>query len=459
MRPICAVLGGGVSGLTCAVRLLEQGWEVHVIAETIAGSASQPTALVSSILSDGLVSCGAGGLWEYPPYQVEPAARAKRWCLTTLAWLQALAAEPEETGVTVRRAHALCRRPPPSGSWDEGEEGLRDALPRYAEWAGAPARPAIAAAHMSCGYSFDAPCAFMPRYLAWLRRACTEMGARFHAGVRLSSLVLQQRGDAGDAASPSLLEQLQRQVPELFGSTAGPPALLVNCLGLANRELSRDAAAEPVRGVLAFMHCPLVQDVAWDHDAPLPAGISTYVIPQAHGVVACGGTAQRGEWNERPSREEVAAIVARCTEMVPALRGAVVLGEWVGLRPSRRAEAGGVRLEPAATLPPPAPAADAKRGETGDDDDDDARMPMPMPTAMSAAVVHNYGHGGSGVLCSWGCAQDVASLAAGVAAERGLVYRLAPLPLPRLLRPLGNRRGGGGARDGGGGGDGGSARL
>ena len=88
--------------------------------------------------------------------------------------------------------------------------------------------------------------------------------------------------------------------------------------------------------------------------------------------------------------------------MVPALRGAPIVGEWAGLRPSRRPEAGGLRLE---------------------------KDPL-----ADAALIHNYGHGGSGVLCSWGCAAAVTRLAARVASDLGGTSALRPVALPRLLR-------------------------
>jgi D-amino-acid oxidase len=62
---------------------------------------------------------------------------------------------------------------------------------------------------------------------------------------------------------------------------------------------------------------------------------------------------------------------------VPELAGARVLGERVGLRPARR---GGPRVE-AEDLP------------------------------GGGRVVHAYGHGGAGMTLSWGCADEVTTLA------------------------------------------------
>jgi D-amino-acid oxidase len=71
-----------------------------------------------------------------------------------------------------------------------------------------------------------------------------------------------------------------------------------------------------------------------------------------------------------------AAIVDRCRDLFPALRGALVFEHVVGLRPGRST----VRLEEA------------------------------EPLDSGARVVHNYGHGGAGVTLSWGCAREVVAL-------------------------------------------------
>jgi D-amino-acid oxidase len=88
-----------------------------------------------------------------------------------------------------------------------------------------------------------------------------------------------------------------------------------------------------------------------------------------------GGTDVRGDASLEPSPQESDAIVERCARLVPALRTAERAGVAVGLRPGR-AE---VRLE-------------AERLDGG-------------------VVVHDYGHGGSGVTLSWGCADEVSALA------------------------------------------------
>ena len=64
-----------------------------------------------------------------------------------------------------------------------------------------------------------------------------------------------------------------------------------------------------------------------------------YVVPRAH--VVLGGTAQEGDEDVAVDPATAAAIRARCEAAVPALRGARVLREAVGLRPARPA----VRLE------------------------------------------------------------------------------------------------------------------
>lgn len=98
-----------------------------------------------------------------------------------------------------------------------------------------------------------------------------------------------------------------------------------------------------------------------------------YLFPHGDTVIL-GGTEVAGDWSREPDPATAKRILADCTQLEPQLRDATVLEHRVGLRPSRSR----VRLEAEA------------RGRV--------------------TVVHNYGHGGSGVTLSWGCAEDAAAL-------------------------------------------------
>ncbi|MEV0634223.1 FAD-dependent oxidoreductase [Streptomyces sp. NPDC050619] len=62
------VVGGGVSGLTTGVVLLEAGLSVRLVAEEIPGR----------------TSLAAGAMWG--PYLVEPWAKVREWSVTSSAW-------------------------------------------------------------------------------------------------------------------------------------------------------------------------------------------------------------------------------------------------------------------------------------------------------------------------------------------------------------------------------------
>ena len=101
-----------------------------------------------------------------------------------------------------------------------------------------------------------------------------------------------------------------------------------------------------------------------------------------HGeTVVLGGSAIDGEGDLRDDPETARAILDRCAEIEPALATAQVIAHRVGARPTRVE----VRVE-------------AER------------------LANGVTVFHNYGHGGSGVTLSWGCAGEIAALVAATMA-------------------------------------------
>ena len=146
---------------------------------------------------------------------------------------------------------------------------------------------------------------------------------------------------------------------------------IVDCAGLGARKLVNDRATRPIRGQVVRVRNPGLERFLLDDDNP--EGV-TYIVPRSEDCIL-GGTAEEDEWDTTPDPEVARGILKRCAALEPRLAEAEVLEHKVGLRPGRPE----VRLE-------------LEVLENG------------MP------CVHNYGHGGSGVTLSWGCAEETVSL-------------------------------------------------
>src|SRR5262249_4278108 len=147
--------------------------------------------------------------------------------------------------------------------------------------------------------------------------------------------------------------------------------VVVNCAGLGARELLPDPTMYPIRGqVVRVAHPGFDYFILDEHN---PRGL-THIIPRSRDCVL-GGTTQEGEENLVPDAEIARAILERCIALEPRLADVPILSYEVGLRPARPS----IRVEAENCAP-------------------------------NKYVVHNYGHGGSGVLLSWGCAAEVVEL-------------------------------------------------
>ncbi|HEX8346878.1 MAG TPA: FAD-dependent oxidoreductase [Actinoplanes sp.] len=307
------VVGGGIIGLTAAVRLQQRGARVTVWA------ADPPENTVSAI---------AAAVWY--PTRTDPDPRVLGWAGATFDTFRREAAAGEP-GVLMRRTRMLLREPVDRLPW--WAPAARDVVVAVA--------PAPYAAELTC----TLPLVEMGPYLAGLVERITAAGGRV----------------------------VRRRVGRLDEALAEVP-VVVNATGLAAGGLCEDPAVFPVRG-----HVVLVANPGLDvsvRDEGDPAG-TTYVHPRTRDVVL-GGTYEPGATDPVPDPAVRAAILARCRALVPALAGAPVVGERVGLRPARR---GGPRVA-AETLP-------------------------------GGRLVHAYGHGGAGMTLAWGCADEVADLALG----------------------------------------------
>ncbi|WP_369251067.1 FAD-dependent oxidoreductase [Streptomyces sp. R41] len=170
---------------------------------------------------------------------------------------------------------------------------------------------------------------------------------------------------------------VQRRTVRSLGEVEGA-SVIVNCAGLGGGDLAGDPGVRPIRGQHVVVENPGITEF-FSEDTGLSSDLLC-IYPHGETVVL-GGTAIDGEGGLQEDPETARAIVDRCAEIVPELAKAPVIAHRVGARPTRSE----VRVE-------------AERHENG------------------ATVFHNYGHGGSGVTLSWGCAGEIAESVSTTAA-------------------------------------------
>jgi D-amino-acid oxidase len=161
------VVGAGVIGLTCGVRLAEAGLAVDVLARDL--------PLETASATGAALWLPAGPGWG--------GEREAGWARATLAELRS--AEGEASGVRFIAGHLLERQVGGLPTWGEGYQGIR-LEPETAPAAGYPA-----------GWRARLPLADPRRYLPWLRDRLTAAGGTL---TRLALPALPARGVVVDAA-------------------------------------------------------------------------------------------------------------------------------------------------------------------------------------------------------------------------------------------------------------------
>ena len=357
-----AIIGAGVSGITCGVVFAEHGYRTAIFAKEIG---QQTTSSV------------AAAIWF--PYHVEPAERVIPLALETYQVLIELARFPE-SGVSIIETRQFLRTGEieipewaislgasviPSevdngaageaATWTGRPEAERTGSERIksrgAKFKFSPRDPSTGPAYagsaqddhcFASGFSLRVPLMDTTIYLDYLTTRFHKAGGEIHASIRFEKL---------------------EDVDKRFD-------FVINCAGIGARELVHDADLEPHRGQVAIV--PKIENLSAAivcDDEPL-----MYAIPRANDCVF-GGT---NELSEKLAADPATTqrIVEECSRVLNIDKPAVV-AERVGLRPFRRS---GIRLQ---------------RDRLSD----------------GRTVIHNYGHGGAGFTLSWGCAREVLDIA------------------------------------------------
>jgi len=344
------LVGAGVMGLSCAVRLADAGYAVDVLAKDL----PQETA-----------SARAPGLWLPPPgardtdgEDLDP--RIRRFALGTLARLRQLAGT-QGTGVRLVRGFLLHAQQVPLPRWveelgpDTAVEPVTDPAPGY-----------------PFGFRLTSPVVDMPVYMEYLRSRLLE---------------------AGGTLTRAALSGLPRQ------------GLVVNCSGPAARALVPDPRIRPALEQTVVLGGADAR--CWYRDADRAGSQLRYLVPHGDRTVV-GGVVHEGVWRASVDPADGRRLAQWAREVEPALREADVLEHRIDPRPAAsRIRVGAehhVEDGDSARGPAGEPDGDGAPEPQGGRGEPERFWAHRSPGLLR---VHCYGSGDRGLALSWGCAGEV----------------------------------------------------
>ena len=313
------VIGCGVSGLSCGIRLLEAGFsEVRIVARE---------------LPPHTTSNRAAAVWY--PYKAYPEERVLDWGAATFRAMVALMDDPA-SGVSNTILIEPFDKATSDPWWKDAVTSFRHATlaelpPGYHD-----------------GYVVEVPLIETPLYMTYLVNWFWQLGGMIEQEEvkTLGDLVVSDQATNG--------------------------CLIINCAGLGAKALTGDEGLYPIRGQI--IRVTAVADKTAFVDEFSHKSLS-YVVPRRDDTII-GGTAQVNDWNLSVDPQTAEEILCKARELQPELANTEIVEHAVGLRPGR----------------------------------DQIRLELEK-LSDGCALIHNYGHGGAGFTLSWGCADEVVTLA------------------------------------------------
>lgn len=309
MQKKIIIAGCGVIGLTTGIRLLEEEYEVMIVTKDL------PKQTTSN---------KAAAFWF--PYHVRDSKQVLDWSMLSYKKFEAFSHDAD-SGVHMTPVIKL------GNEISEIEQRIRETLheERFRSLIREECR-----GKFTDGWRIEVPLVETPVYLPFLMNKFLSGGGK-------------------------IIEREIQMLDELYSDED----IIVNCTGLASRELAHDDRLIPIRGQIVFLKTENLHRIILEDLAP------SYIVYRTDGCV-CGGTYEENIFSTETEETAIQKILERCFELEPHLKSAVIADRWAGLRPYRNE----IRV---------------------------AREP-------GKPLIHNYGHGGSGFTVSWGCAEEVVSI-------------------------------------------------
>ncbi len=279
------ILGCGISGLSCGVKLQEAGYtDIRIISRTL------PPHTTSDV---------AGGLWF--PYKAEPISRILGWSKATFQEMMRLRSHPE-TGITMTRFFQLLpHKASKDAWWSRAVEVYRPLTEKeiLEEF------PHLPQGQFPSGFYAEVPIAEPHKHLPYLMNRFREQGGAIEIGV-----------------------------VERFSDISAKNTVIVNCTGIEAKKLVGDESIFPIRGQIMVVKNTGISRSITIEAADEHSEHATYTIARSEDVIM-GGVAMVGNWETSIDETTVGGIIARCAAIEPALAHPTIIQHKAGLRPGR----------------------------------------------------------------------------------------------------------------------------
>jgi D-amino-acid oxidase len=272
MTKAISVIGGGISGLSCAVLLQEAGFRVSLVTD-------KPLFETTA--------AAAGAQWF--PFHAGEHPRTLHWAQMTFDWCQRMMGNPD-MGISMVESIERYQTEPVVPD-------IIRALPGFRELTAAELPENIS-------YGYSAPMPFMQ-------------------SRKLLSYLAKKFATAGGTTTLRKVENLSAETSQAD--------LVVNCTGMGARELCNDDTLVPAKGHVVVVANPGLRDrcVTDYMDAHF-----THIFT-IDDICIAGGVYQDGNADLTPDPRITDDILKRAAAIEPALKNAQVLSVRTGLRPVR----------------------------------------------------------------------------------------------------------------------------
>jgi len=272
-KPQTIVVGCGVSGLTCGIRLLEKDFPVTIFAREL------PPYTTSDV---------AAAVWY--PYRANPIERVLKWGSITLDEFYRLMDYPE-SGVHAVMFVALFEQQEPDPEWKSAVRFFRR---MFASELPSGYRD---------GYLIEVPLIETPVYMQYLMARFRQLGGQIE-------------------------QKTVTKISDLYQKSR----LIVNCSGIGGRKLVDDNELYPIRGQIIRVKALDIKQCLVDEAGGLAL---TYIIPRSQDCIL-GGTAEENNWSLEVNHDTSREILRKCKQLAPTLENIEILQHLVGLRPGRK---------------------------------------------------------------------------------------------------------------------------